>query len=475
MRLSRSDFLKATGASAAAATLGRYAPVQAQALRPSRLSDIDYFVILMQENRSFDHYFGTLRGVRGYGDRSAMELATAHPVFYQPDTLNPDGYELPFHLNTFTTSAQRLHDLSHAWTSQHSSWNGGKMDNWLPAHRRADRAAGPLTMGYYTRADLPFHYALADAFTICDGYHCSVFGPTYPNRLYYMSASIDADGRYGGPVLNNDAFDGSKSYEWETYPEALERNRISWQIYYDVVDDYVLNVVQYFKSFQQSSEHSDLRAYGMTGRPIAEFIQDLEIGNLPHVTWIIAHAEDCEHPDYLPAAGANFTRKILEALWKNPAVWARTAFILIYDENDGLFDHVDPPTPPPGTPGEYVNGLPVGLGFRVPCLVVSPFSRGGYVCHETFDHTSILRLLEARFGVEVPNLSAWRRATCGDLTHAFAFGEPPDLTIPQLPETEHALLVAGYNATALPRPTVPRHQEMPAQEPGTRPVRGLVR
>ncbi len=469
--LSRRDFLRAGAVSAAAAALGAYAPAGAQALRPSRLSDIDYFIILMQENRSFDHYFGTLRGVRGFDDPGVMKLATGRSVFYQPDPLNPDGYELPFHLDTFKTSAQRLHDLSHEWGAQHASWDGGKMDNWVPAHRATNGASGPLTMGYYMRADLPFHHALADAFTICDGYHCSVLGPTYPNRIYHLSATIDPDGRQGGPVTNNDAFDGGKRYGWETYPERLQRARIPWQVYYDVIDDYVLNVLQYFATFEDASAHSDLRMNGMTGRPFAEFLQDVQIGNLPPVTWVLAHAEDCEHPAFLPAAGENFVHKILRVLWSNPAVWARTAVILNYDENDGQFDHVLPAAPPPGTPGEYIGDMQVGLGFRVPCTVISPFSRGGYVCHDTFDHTSVLQLLEARFGVEVPNLSAWRRRTCGDLTSAFGFGQPPDFSIPTMPETSNALLAAGINATGLPKPTVPIHQHMPTQEPGTRPIR----
>jgi phospholipase C len=178
-----------------------------------------------------------------------------------------------------------------------------------------------------------------------------------------------------------------------------------------------------------------------------------------------------EHPDYLPAAGEDHTNQILQALWSNPALWARTALILNYDENDGLFDHVAPPTPEPGTKDEFVNGLPVGLGYRVPCLVISPFSRGGYVCGKTFDHSSTLRLLETRFGVEVANLSKWRRDTCGDLTAAFGFGEAPRLDLPSLPETEQALKLAEEGAMSLPRPSVPDEQTIPRQEPGARPRR----
>jgi len=144
---------------------------------------------------------------------------------------------------------------------------------------------------------------------------------------------------------------------------------------------------------------------------------------------------------------------------------------LNYDENDGLFDHVAPPVPPPGTPLEYVGGLPVGLGFRVPCMVISPFSRGGYVSSTVFDHTSTLLLLESRFGVEIPNLSKWRRETCGDLGQAFGFGHVPRFDIPKLPETEHALRMAEERAMGLKRPVIPTVQVMPRQESGARPKR----
>jgi phospholipase C len=186
------------------------------------------------------------------------------------------------------------------------------------------------------------------------------------------------------------------------------------------------------------------------------------------VTWIVPPSDVSEHPDWLPAAGEHHTRLVLDALWSNPTLWSKTALVLNYDENDGLFDHVAPPLPDPGTPEEFAAGLPVGLGFRVPCIVISPFSRGGYVCSETFDHTSTLRLIEARFGVEPANLSAWRRRACGDLTRAFGFGEPARLDVPALPDTAEILLAMERNVMTLPKPTVPARQEVPTQESGTR-------
>jgi phospholipase C len=452
---------------AAVSALGAVPPglraAQAQSGKPAKLNDIDHIIILMKENRSFDHYFGTLSGVRGFEDPGATR-SDGTSIFRQADAKNPDGHELPFRLDTLRTNAQRLYDLSHDWGPQHQAWNSGAMDQWLPAHRAADgEESGPLTMGYLTRADIPFYYALADAFTICDGYHCSVFGPTNPNRYYLMTATIDPAGKHGGPAIDN----SGAHYSWETYPERLQRAGITWTVYHDL-DDYGCNSCQYFTQFQSASHTSELWNNAMRERPFYELLYDLKTGNIPQVVWVVPPSTVSEHPDYLPAAGEHHTHRILEALWSNPKLWAKTALILNYDENDGLFDHVAPPTPEPGTPGEFVNGMPIGLGYRVPCLVISPFSRGGTVCGTTLDHTSTLRLLEARFGVEVANLSDWRRKTCGDLTTAFGFGEPAHFDVPRLPETEHALRMAQERAMALPRPTVPLAQSMAHQERGSR-------
>jgi len=456
---------------AAAAAAGA-APAASQAAvggAPSKLSDIDHFIILMKENRSFDHYFGTLRGVRGFDDPTARRL-DGGSLFKQADKLHPDGHILPFRLNTLKTSGQRTHDLSHAWSAQHASWNGGAMDQWIAAHRAADGERGPMTMGYITREDIPYYHALADAFTLCDGYNCSVFGPTHPNRYYLMTGTNDPNGLAGGPALNN----AGNAYAWETYPERLEAARISWRVYHDF-DDYDCNILKHFVQYQKARWSSPLYENAMKDRPFYELLSDLRTGNIPQVTWIVPPANLSEHPDYLPAAGEDHTAQVLAALWSNPKLWAKTAVIINYDENDGLFDHVAPPTPPPGTANEFVGGLPVGLGFRVPCMVISPFSRGGFVCGDTFDHTSTLRLLEARFGVEAANISAWRRQTSGDLTSAFGFGEPARYDIPRMPQTETAVKLAEARVMSLPPPKLPETQAMPRQEPGVRPRRGATK
>ena len=463
--LSRSQLIAGAAAAAAAPLVEWVRPALAQPA-PSKLSDIDHIVLLMQENRSFDHYFGTLSGVRGFSDPAAAHLPDGRPVFYQPDPLSADGYVLPFRLDTATTSAQRLHDLSHAWGALHDSWDGGRVDRWVGVHRKTDGTSAPLTMGYYTRADLPFHYALADAFTICDGYFCSVMGPTDPNRYYSMSASIDPDGKRGGPVTRN----VRARLAWETYPERLERAGVSWRIYRPESTPRFrigLDVIMHFASFADAPKTSALYQNAAQVRSVPTLLDDIRRGNLPSVTWIVPPYAACEHPDALPAAGEDYVRQILEAFWTNRRLWARTAIVIVYDENDGLFDHVVPPTPPPGTPGEFVDGTPIGLGFRVPCLVISPFSRGAFVCGSTFDHTSTLRLIEARFGVEVPYLTRWRRETCGDLTAAFGFGALPDASVPALPETSANLRLAEERARTLPAPAVPRVQTMPKAEAPT--------
>jgi phospholipase C len=459
--LSRSQFLSATVGAAVASRVDWVRPVLAQT-STAKLGDIDHIVILMQENRSFDHYYGTMSGVRGYDDTAVSLLPDGRPVFYQPDPLNPDGYVLPFRLDTKTTSAQRLHDLSHAWTTLHHSWNDGKFDGWVSSHRESDGSSGPLTMGHYTRDDIPFYYALADAFTICDGYHASVIGPTDPNRYYWMTGTIDPNGQNGGPVTTN----RDKRYTWETYPERLERAGISWRIYRperSLIFPVGLDVIMNFPAFADAQRNSTYYENAAKIRSVDTLLNDIRTSNIPQVTWIVPPYELCEHPDMLPAAGEDYVRRILEAFWLNKTLWSKTAFVIVYDENDGLFDHVVPPTPPPGTPDEYVHGAPIGLGFRVPCLVLSPFSRGGYVYGGTLDHTSTLRLIEARFGAEIPNLSSWRRETCGDMLAAFGFNEAADFSIPELPETAQALTTIEHQVAHLPRPVIPSVQAMPKQ------------
>ncbi|KIF75996.1 phospholipase C [Streptomyces sp. 150FB] len=451
--------------------------VAAGPARNGKLSDIKHVVLLMQENRSFDHYFGTLSGVRGFSDPKAVKLPNGDSVFKQPDPDGAQGYMLPYHLDSKTTSAQAIPSTSHAWEVQHAAWNGGKMDNWLPAHRAADGANGPYTMGYYNRADIPFQFALAESFTLLDNYHCGVMGPTHPNRYTWITGTIDPDGLAGGPALDNNAPKGT--YSWTTYPERLLKAGVSFKFYHQPGSVTGLAPIQNMKQYQALTPDSELYQRTIAPSPIGQFQYDAMNDQLPTVSWIMPPSGFDEHPANLPAAGAQFVSSVVDAIAANPEVWAKTAFILSYDENDGMFDHVVPPTPKAGTAGEFVTktsptgvdgaGLPVGLGFRVPSIIVSPWTVGGWVSSEVSDHTSQLRFLEAVTGVKEPNISKWRRNNTGDLTSAFRFNDA-SRKAPSLPGTTGPYNLAQYEVGQLPKPSVPPvNQSMPRQEPGTRP------
>jgi phospholipase C len=425
------------------------------------LRAIEHIVILMQENRSFDHYFGTMPGVRGFADPAAMRLPGGRPVFCQPDPSHAQGYLLPFHLDTATSTAAIVPDTDHSWETQHQAWDNGRMDQWVTAK-------GPFCMGYYAQADIPFHWALARAFTLCDNYYCSVMGPTNPNRLYMWSGTIDPAGAAGGPITDNTVSSQSPTVSWTTYPERLQAAGISWRVYQEK-DNFDDNALAWFRQFAAAPRSSPLYQNGMRKLPAGTFEDDARHDRLPQVSWLVAPAEQSEHPPYLAAAGAEYIASKLDAIAANPDVWAKTVFILCYDENDGLFDHVAPPVPPPGTPGEFVRGQPIGLGFRTPTTIVSPWTAGGRVCSAVFDHTSLIRFIEARFGVLEPNITAWRRRTCGDLTAALRLNDrraPYPAGNPRLglAAAQADLRVAQGELSSKPEVAVPKvNQPLPRQ------------
>lgn len=462
------------------------------------LGAIEHVVFLMHENRSFDHYYGSYRGVRGFDDPNALKgvFAQAWP---QGLGKSHDPKLLPFHLDTATNDAECTYDLSHAWNVQRQCWNNGAMDGFVSTHTSSQfegPANGVLTMGHYKRADLPFWYAVADAFTICDNYHCSVLGPTDPNRLHAWSGTLDPSGEAGGPVIvTNDQAKFIGSASWRTMPEELQAKGVPWKVYNPPESIYQPsnpisiavsdNILLYFKQ-HVSDPGSPLYRNAFSPTFPGDFKTDVARGTLPSVSWIIPPLGYDEHPPSPPAAGQWFANQVIDTLASNPEVWSKTALFISYDENDGFFDHVPPPVAPAGTPGEYLTvdplpapayGVPgpIGLGFRVPMLVVSPFSRGGYVCSEIFDHTSQLRFLETRFGVHAPNISSWRRKTCGDLTSSFSVANS-DTSLPSLPVTNARGAVVkaectggqlfGVNATDPAPYPIPSPQQMPTQESG---------
>ncbi|MDT8913624.1 phosphocholine-specific phospholipase C [Amycolatopsis sp. PS_44_ISF1] len=500
---SRRRFMQAAGAASVlpmlSQSVARAAAVPA-ARRTGSIEDIEHVVVLMQENRSFDHYFGSLNGVRGFGDPRPATLPGGRSVWHQQD-----GEEtvLPFRPDVDDLGLHFIQDLNHNWKGTHQAWNRGNYDRWIPAKT-------PTTMAHLQREDIPFHYALADAFTVCDAYHCSLLGETNPNRYYLWSGCVGNLGDGTTPVITNDT--PSAGHPWTTYPQRLQEAGVSWKIYQDIGDgldaagswgwigdkyrgNYGDNALLNFRAYRDAKPGQPLYDRARTGTDVSagqgffdELAADVRGGTLPQVSWVVAPEAYTEHPNWPANYGAWYVARVLDALTADPRVWSRTALLITYDENDGFFDHVVPPFPPesdargkstvdvtleryPGSAG-YPAG-PFGLGVRVPMLVVSPWSTGGFVCSETFDHTSVIQFLERRFGVHEPNITPWRRAVCGDLTSAFDFTRTNTrrTALPGTgqyePPPEHEQNPEDY---VPPQPSV---AALPKQECGQRPTRPL--
>ncbi|MEV1026292.1 phosphocholine-specific phospholipase C [Streptomyces sp. NPDC050264] len=517
--MSRRRLMAVGGGALGAAAVGSFLPpslqqavaAQAEQGAPPRggLDAIEHVVILMQENRSFDHYFGTLRGVRGFGDRNAIRLPGGTSVFEQPGGVRA---VLPFPVReaaaTQKKDLQYIGALDHSWSGGAKASHGGWHDGWITAKTAA-------TMAYYTREDIPLHYELADTFTVCDAYHSSIHSSTSPNRNHLWSGKTGFEPN-GNRAVGNDAYDEGThpGYDWGTYPERLEKAGVSWQTYTEW-ENFTDNQIEFFTTFKaiakkvlagtgltymeafyakvRDAADEDERAALLatldkgvatlsrserslferalrrvpTGKLAETFAHDVARGKLSRVSYLVPSAVDSEHPSVSsPIHSATIVYKVLDALASHPEVWRKTAVFINYDENDGFFDHVPPPAPGPEVTEERWQGLPTGLGVRVPMLVVSPWTVGGYVCSEVFDHTSVIRFLEQWTGVREPNIGAWRRQVTGDLTGAFDFRHGH-----RQPEVEQPGAVPGFGGRWAPQP--PLKQSMPVQEPGTRPARAL--
>jgi phospholipase C len=272
----------------------------AEPTKHAPLSDIEHVVFVMMENRSFDHYFGTYRGVRGFGDPAALPGVFNQRGWRPGVGRDSAGYLPPFHLNTknLASYAECIDDIAHGWAPQHEVWNHGAMNQWITTHLASDRGdIGPLTMGYYETEDIRFYRGLADAFTICDDYYCSILGPTDPNRVMWLSATIDPEGNQGGPCLEmllNGRAAQEGTFTWKTMPEQLTEAGVSWKIY-QAPNDALLNPLLYFKNFTDTSTVLGQNAAGDITYPAA-FDSDLVADTLPAVSWIFNKYLYC----YLP-------------------------------------------------------------------------------------------------------------------------------------------------------------------------------
>jgi len=610
---SRRDFLKKAALLAAGSASGGLFPASIQrafAIDPppgSTYLDAEHVVILMQENRSFDHAFGRLRGVRGFNDPRAIQLPDGNPVWLQS---NKQGETYaPFRLDLRGSKATWMSSLPHSWGDQTAARNAGHHDGWLDAKRSGNTAYAqlPLTLGFYDREDLPFYYAMADAFTICDQNFCSSLTGTTPNRLYLWSGTIRAEPSMQAKacVWNSDVSYGAEA-GWKTFPDRLEAAGIPWCVYQnelslptgfkDEEEAWLANFTdnplewfsQYHVRFHESfrrhlplmeatteatlkqleanaspndqerkkltrlkGELQQIRAWreqyteerfrqlppheqhlhrkafttnhgdpdyrqltsltyhdgaqertmqAPNGDVLHQFRQDVQSGRLPKVSWIVAPERFSDHPGS-PWYGAWFISETLDILTKNPEVWKKTILVLCYDENDGYFDHVPPFVPPaPNVAGvgkasagidtavEHVPTspdrppLPIGLGFRVPLLIASPWSRGGYVSSQIFDHTSILQLLEIWLShktgqaIRETNISDWRRTVCGDLSSVFRPFHGEKIPLPQ-PVERTSFLGSIHQAQFRPLPSGFKRlnpEELAAARSRRRPLRDLV-
>ncbi|MEJ9078496.1 alkaline phosphatase family protein [Gordonia malaquae] len=449
----------------------------AQARPAGSIDDVEHVVVLMQENRSFDHYFGTMKGVRGFADNSAK------PGVFIQDGIHP--FLARDAANRGSLSVEYLASLPHEWADGQRALRHGHCDGWIAAK-------GAATMACYSRRDIPFHHALAETFTICDGYFASSPTGTGTNRNYLFSGKSGYE-PWGARSVGNEMYAPvHPGLTWETYAESLQRAGVDWRVYQEW-DNFTDNNLDFFSTFRaigrdallragqlgidltgfyslliesgRKGPHGDVlpsadqrarvaavhraaRALGRRqaelydralyrsepGTLISRFRKDVERDRLPAVSWIVAPEADSEHPrSSSPVQSANVVYRLLDALASSPEVWRKTAVILNYDEFDGYFDHVVPPLPPAGEPDEWWEGDPMGFGFRVPMTIVSPWTVGGRVSSEVFDHTSVVRFLERVTGVRCPNISAWRRKVSGDLVSTLDFGRSDGLQVPETP------------------------------------------
>ena len=478
------------------------------------IRDVKHVVVLMQENRSFDHYFGVLNGVRGFGDPRPLRLAGGRTVWAQPSKQHADGFVLPFHGDSRTTRSFAVNGAEQSHQENLHIFNRGRYDRWGHSGELHNR------MLHYAAGDLPFYYALADAFTICDDYHCSSMTQTQPNRMHLFTGCNGGGGAGGEPEMSNYGEDDTPSadmeedrrlrhdaYRWSTYAERLQAAGISWKVYQEY-DNFGDNTMSFFPAFRTCGKDSELYRRGRSwvsefktepdrtrsdGDQLVEaFRGDIQSGRLPQVSWIIPATDLSEHPTAVPAKGEHLTARLIEALVDNPEVFAQTVFILNYDEAGGFYDHAPQPVPPVGDyrgrstvpldgemkdysgdnvlePGRH----PIGLGIRTPTIIISPWSRGGHVCSQLLDHTSVIRFMEQCFGVHEPNISAWRRSVCGDLTAALDFTvSVHSNSVPTFPSTADFLeRIARSEAGTIN--SIPDIQLPTAQMSGQRPHRPL--
>ncbi|MGZ4461082.1 MAG: alkaline phosphatase family protein [Nocardioidaceae bacterium] len=381
--LSRRQVITAAAGVAGAAALGVDRASAATTSLPSPgKSGIDHIIVLMMENRSFDHYLGWLKGADGkqaglsYVDRDGITHKTHHLTDYQ-------GCAHP--------------DPDHSYEGGRVQLNGGKCDGWLRSGENDS-----FSIGYYEQSDLGFYGKAAPYWTTFDRYFSATLAETYPNRFYQHSAQTDR--------IHNSTAIATMPTIWD----RLAGKGVSHAYYY--VDTPFLALY--------GPKYLDI------ARSWPQFLADCKTGNLPAVSFLDPKFQDegtgtsaDDHPHADIRAGQSFLNQVYEAVTQGPA-WGRTALVVNYDEWGGFYDHVAPAVVPDATP-EAGTGQ---RGFRTPCLMVSPRARRHYVAHNSYDHASVLKMIEWRWGLDP--LTA-RDKAARNIAEVLDFGNPPNLTAPQ--------------------------------------------
>ena len=392
--IDRRNFLRSLTAAGLSGIAVRDSGAQASLPQPQH-SGIDHVVVVMMENRSFDHFLGWLPGAEGR--QAGLTYTDSNGVPQLTSRLAPDYTGCPHP------------DPDHSYHESRVAYDNGAMDGFLRAGSN-----DVYSIGYYTQADLPFFSAVAQNYLVCDQYFASILGPTFPNRLFLWSAQTDR-------------LDDSVSFtSLPTIFDRLAAARVSHRYFFNNLPFLALWGSKYL---------------GSTGL-FVEFLFRAATGTLPAVSFvdpIYTVLDDGSGNDDHPHAdirnGDAFLARIFQALTSGPA-WQKTVLVITFDEWGGFFEHVAPPrvVAPNSVDPDQVGGR-VLLGFRLPVIVISPFSRnpGGapLVNHTLFDHTSILKLIEWRWSL--PPLTA-RDASpeIGNLAAALSF-TAPDSTVPPVP------------------------------------------
>lgn len=394
---------------------------------------IDTIVVLMQENRSFDHYFGHFGRYAGRTDVTAAPEDASNPERSGPASSARHAWQhAPHHC---------FLDTAHSWQANRTQLADGRMDGFFEASHEvkgevlpdptAALKSGERAMWWYDERDIPYYYALAKAFALGDHYFASVLGPTWPNRMYLFAGTSFGLGANTFPDVSHLPFPERDA----VVLDQLDRRRVDW-IFYTAGGPPGVSAIL--------APQLHTRWGRDVVRPIDELYADAAAGRLPPVVFVDPNflrtgdpEGNDEHPPSHLQVGQRFVAGVLSALMKGPQ-WGRMAIFLTYDEHGGLYDHLAPPPacPPDDARPRDKSGAPLDgafdrYGFRVPLLVVSPWVKRGHVSHAVLDHTSLLRFIQARHGL--PALTA-RDANAMIPLDFFDFARTPDASIPALPE-----------------------------------------